>query len=265
MQIDLSGRTVVVTGGSSGIGLEVAKLFLEAGANVSICGRDKERLEQAKRELSLKVPDSQILTTSCNVLNKTEIDELVDRTANKFGGVDTLINNAGQARMSRLENTEDEAWKEELEAKFFSVLNPSKAFQRLLEQSKSAAIVCTGSLLAQQPELHLIASSAARAGQLNLIHSMAREFAPLGIRVNSILIGVVDSGQWKRRFENSANHDVSYESWLKNLAKEKGIPLGRFGTPREAAWALFYLGSPLSSYTTGSTIDVSGGFARHVG
>ena len=94
---------------------------------------------------------------------------------------------------------------------------------------------------------------------------MARELAPLGIRVNSILIGVVKSGQWQRRFEDSSSHEISYETWLENQAKEKGIPLARVGTPKEAAWALFYLGSPLSSYTTGSTIDVSGGFSRHVG
>ncbi|MEE2955012.1 MAG: SDR family oxidoreductase [Pseudomonadota bacterium] len=265
MKIDLRGRTVVVTGGSSGIGLETAKLFLEAGANVSICGRNQERLEQAESELASNFSKNQILFNSCDVLDKKSLDGLVEATANKFGGTDTLINNAGQGRMSRFDNTDDAAWKEELESKFFGVLYPSKAFQPLLEKSGSAAIVCTGSLLAQQPELHLIASSAARAGQLNLLHSMARELAPLGIRVNSILIGVVKSGQWQRRFEDSSSHEISYETWLENQAKEKGIPLARFGTPKEAAWALFYLGSPLSSYTTGSTIDVSGGFSRHVG
>ena len=125
-------------------------------------------------------------------------------------------------------------------------------------------IVCVGSLISQQPEPKLVATSAARAGQLNLIHSMAMEFAPT-IRINSILIGTVDSGQWRRRFEAEEVIDESYESWMIKQAQIKGIPLGRFGKPEEAANAIFFLGTPLSSFTTGSTIDISGGYSRHVG
>jgi NAD(P)-dependent dehydrogenase (short-subunit alcohol dehydrogenase family) len=93
---------------------------------------------------------------------------------------------------------------------------------------------------------------------------MAHELAP-AIRVNSILIGVVDSGQWRRRFEADPDAGNDYEKWVRDISKEKGIPLGRFGTPDEAANAIFFLGTPLSSYTTGATIDISGGLSRHVG
>ncbi|MBT6441810.1 MAG: SDR family oxidoreductase, partial [Alphaproteobacteria bacterium] len=149
--------------------------------------------------------------------------------------------------------------------KFFSVLRPSKAFQPYLEKSDNAAIACTGSLIARQPEPHVVATSAARAGQLSLIHSMARELAPKNIRVNSILIGVVESAQWQRRYAALPDGKPAYDDWLKEQAVAKGIPLGRFGKPEEAARALFFLGTPLSSYTTGSTIDLSGGLSRHVG
>lgn len=265
MNIDLTGRTAVVTGGTAGIGLATAGLFLDAGANVAICGRDANRLTQAADDLKSRYPEDRLLALPCDVLDKAAISDFAQRTANRFGGVDTLVNNAGQGQMSTYEDSDDDTWREELELKFFGILYPTKAFQPYLEKSGSAAIVCTNSLLARQPEPKLVATAAARAGQLSLIHSMAGELAPKGIRVNSILIGLVESGQWLRRHEEQAPDGMSYEDWLRGWATDKGIPLGRFGKPEEAAWALFYLGTPLSSYTTGSTIDISGGFSRHVG
>ena len=95
-----------------------------------------------------------------------------------------------------------------LELKFFSIIYPSKQFQTYLEKSGSGSIVCVSSLLSRQPEPKLVATAAARAGQLNLIHSMAIELAPT-IRVNSILIGTVESGQWQRRFEADKEFDRS--------------------------------------------------------
>ncbi len=260
MSNNISGRSVVIIGGSSGIGLATAKLFLSAGANVSICGRDETRLETVASELN----DERILSMVCDVLDKEQVGAFADAVINRFGGVDTLINNAGQARLSVFADTDDDAWREELELKFFSVIHPTRAFLSHLEKSSSGAIVCVSSLLSRQPEARLVATSAARAGQLSLIHSMSREFAP-AIRVNSILIGVVDSGQWRRRFEDDPDGGNDYEAWVRAISEDKGIPLGRFGTPEEAANAIYFLGTPASSYTTGSTIDISGGYSRHVG
>ncbi|NKB21422.1 MAG: SDR family oxidoreductase [Alphaproteobacteria bacterium] len=265
MKIDLKGHTAVVTGGTSGIGLATAGLFLDAGANVSICGRDQGRLDEAAATLTELHPDAALLAVTCDVLDTDSVGNLVEKTVERFGGVDTLVNNAGQARVSNYENTSDEAWREELDLKFFGLLNPSRAFQPYLERSDAAAIVCASSMLARQPEPHLVATAAARAGQLSLIHSMARELAPKNIRINSILIGVVESAQWTRRYDALPEGKPAYADYLKEQAVAKGVPLGRFGKPEEAAMALFFLGTPLSSYTTGSTIDLSGGLSRHVG
>ena len=264
MNNDLSGRTIVITGGTSGIGLAAAKRFLQEGTNVAICGRDKGRLKLAMTDIQNIFGDENFLGVTCDVLDKKQIKDFSDAVIARFGGVDTLVNNAGQARLSTFSTTDDEAWKEELELKFFSVIYPSKGFQPYLEKSGSGSIVCVSSLLSRQPEPRLVATAAARAGQLNLIHSMAVELAP-AIRVNSILIGTVESGQWQRRFEADKNSGNNYDKWLSKQAKEKGIPLGRFGKPQEAANAIYFLGTPMSSYTTGSTIDISGGYSRHVG
>lgn len=262
MDTKVAGLSVVITGGSSGIGLETARLFLKEGARVSICGRDAERLENAC--LDLGAEPSILLSFPCDVLNKEKVNEFAQAVADKFGGADILINNAGQGRVTTFAGTDDAAWREEFELKLFSILHPTRAFLPMLEISVNAAIVCSNALLARQPEPHMVATSSARAAVLNLHHSMAVEFASKGIRVNSVLLGLVDSGQWRRRFEDQAKHGESWDDWTRGLAKTKSIPLGRLGKPVEAAEAIFFLASPLSSYITGATLDVSGGLSRHV-
>lgn len=264
IQIDLTGQVAVVTGGSSGIGLATAELFLRAGASVAICGRNAERLDAAKALLTARFPEADLLAARCDVLEADDVAAFAAQVASRFGGTDMLVNNAGQGRVSTFADTTDEAWREELELKYFSIIRPTRAFLPMLREAKAPSIVCVNSLLALQPEPHMVATSSARAGTLSLVKSLAGELAPERIRVNSILIGIVESGQWRRRFEAQAQPGQSWEDWTAELARNKNIPLGRFGRPEEAAQALFFLATNLSSYTTGSHIDVSGGVARHV-
>lgn len=264
MSFQLNGKNAVVTGGSSGIGLATVELLVAEGANVAWCGRDEKRLSDSKDFILSRYPNANIYTATCNVLDKTDVQAFADRVEKQFGGVDILINNAGQGRVSNFENTQDEDWLKEIELKYFSVLHPIKAFLPALKQSNFGSITNVNSLLALQPEPHMIATSSARAALLNLTHSMAHEFSQYNIRVNSILLGMVESSQWKRRFAERSDLSQSWEEWIGNIAKKRGIPMARLGKPEEPARALVFLASPMASYTTGSTIDVSGGFNKHI-
>ncbi len=263
MDLGLSGRFAVVTGGSSGIGLATARLLLAEGASVAICGRDKARLEHAKTELARAHGGRRFFSHICDVTSRTEVEAFAKKVAESFSNLDLLVNNAGQARMSTFRETTDEAWRAELELKFFSQIHTVRAFETLLRKSTAPAIVGVNSLLAYQPEPHMVCTSAARAGVQSLLKSLAGELAP-AIRVNSVVLGLIDSGQWQRRFEATAKPGETKEAWLAALAKSKGIPLARLGHADEVARAVLFLGSPAASFITGASLEVSGGVSRYI-
>lgn len=261
MDLGLQDKTVVVTGGSSGIGLATVRAFLAEGARVAFCARGADRLEAARADMADAFGADRVYAKAFSVLDAAAVSDFANGVAAQFGGCDALVTNAGQGRISTFADTSDADWHEELELKFFSQLHPIRAFEPLLRASDCGAIAAVNSLLAYQPEPHMVCTSAARAGVQNLLKSLATELAP-DIRVNSIILGLVDSNQWQRRFAGRDDQSQSRADWYGDLARKKNIPLGRLGEAEEAARALVFLASPAASYITGARLEVSGGVSR---
>ncbi|HEJ9096883.1 TPA: SDR family oxidoreductase [Serratia odorifera] len=264
MNFQIEGRVAVVTGGSSGIGFETLRLLLAEGARVAFCGRNQDKLDAALAQLREAFPLAEIVAARCDVLDAAQVAQFAAEVTQRFGGVDMLINNAGQGFVADFEQTPREAWLHEAELKLFGVINPLQAFLPALERSDIASITCVNSLLALQPEEHMIATSAARAALLNMTLTLSKQLVDKGIRVNSILLGMVESGQWRRRFAERSDQQQSWETWTAAIAERRGIPMKRLGKPQEPARALLFLASPMASFTTGAALDVSGGFNRHL-
>ena len=263
MDLGLSGRTAVITGGSSGIGLACAQTYLSEGAAVAICGRDEDRLARARDELAAHGDRDRILAVACDVTKQDSVMNFAAQVQAWRGGADILVNNAGQGRMSTFATTTDEMWRDELELKFFSQIYPVRAFAQMLEKSDAGAILAVNSLLAYQPEPYMVCTSAARAGVQSLVKSLAGEYAPR-IRVNSVVLGLIDSGQWERRFQAREDKAQTRDDWIAALAKSKHIPFGRLGNPQEVARTIVYLTSPAAGFVTGASLEISGGISRYI-
>jgi NAD(P)-dependent dehydrogenase (short-subunit alcohol dehydrogenase family) len=265
VNLELSGRAAVVTGGTSGIGLCAVRRLLDEGMSVAFCARNRARVDAVTQELAQTAGADRVLGAVADVLDVAALDAFRAQVEARFGRADVLVHNAGRSRMAGFDGVSDADWSEEFELKFFGLLRPTRTFLPLLRKSDAASMVYVSSLLAKQPERRLIATSAARGGALNLAKSMSFEFAP-AIRVNSILLGVIDTGQWESRLatRRAAGETIERDAYIVELAQERGIPLGRIGRPEEVAAAIAFLASPLCGFMTGAVIEISGGFSHYV-
>lgn len=257
MNLGLDGRVVLVTGGSSGIGLATVEALVAEGASVATCARDERRLNEAMRGFD---PD-RVLALGCDVRDRRGVESMVTTTVERFGRLDGLVNNAGHGRTGRLGELGDSEWREEIEAKLFGVLNPTRAALVHLARSDAARVVNISAVSAREPDAAMLAISAARAAVSNLSRSLAAELAEVRILVNTVAVGVIATSRHTERHQREAP-ELSFEAWAEREASRRGVALGRLGTPAEVARAIAFLVSPAASYITGASLDVAGGLGH---
>jgi len=253
MDLELAGRAVLVTGGSDGLGLALAHRLLAEGASIAICGRDEGRLASAVSELG----PGDVLARSLDVTHPGTIEAFVDEAADRFGRLDGVVSNAGRASALPVVESTDDAWRDDLELKVLAAVRLARAAAPHLE-AVGGSIVNVLAVAAKAPDAASTPTSASRAAGLALTKALSKELGPLGVRVNAILIGLIESGQWQRR---AAAAGTTVEEFYEAVTQHARIPLGRFGRAEEFADLCAYLLSPRASYVTGTGINLDGGLS----
>ena len=243
----LKGRVALVTGASSGLGVQFAKALADNGAAVALVARRADRLKSLKDEIEGK--GGRAVVIEADVTDHAAVARAFDTVEKAFGTVTILVNNAGIAHGGRAVEMPPEEWRKvlstNLDAVFFWA---QEAARRLLVAKKQGAIVNIASVLGLAVSKGAVAYAAAKAGVVQVTKALAVELAFKGVRVNSIAPG------W---FVTEMNDD--YLSGEAGTAIKREIPMGRFGNPGDLDGALLLLVSDAGSYITGATIVVDGG------
>ena len=260
MDLSLDNKVVMIAGGSAGLGRAVAEAFAAENARLSLASRSVDKLREASEGISSRY-SVDVLTTPTDVRNESEIEQWVQATLTRFGGVDILVTNAGGPPSSRFEDTSVDAWRDGIELNLMSTILTCKAVVPHMRKRGSGSIVAITSVSVKQPVDGLILSNTSRAGVLGLTKSMSNELAPEGIRVNMVCPGytrtdrLVELAGSVSKKEGVAVEEV-YRRW------ETAIPMNRLGEPEEFASVVVFLASERASYVTGTCVQVDGGLVR---
>jgi len=258
MDLGLEGQVVVVTGGTDGLGLALSHRLVAEGAKVAICGRDEERLAAARS--GLEAAGGTVLAHRCDVADPVELERFCGAVLEHFDRVDGLVNNAGRHAAHRVLEVDDAAFQADLDLKLLAAHRAARALAPSLSVT-GGSILNVLAIAGKHPGAGSAPTSISRAAGLALTKALSKDLGPLGVRCNAILIGLVDSGQWRRMAAQSGRALEEFEA---ELAVAAGIPLGRMGRAEEFADVAAFLLSPRAAYVTGVGLNVDGGLSSAV-
>ena len=247
---NLDGKVALVTGGSRGLGLEMATALGEAGAKVAISARRDQWLTPAEQELRAKGIDA--LSVTCDVANPDDVNAAVRATVDRFGGLDILINNAGISWGEPVETMSLEKWRQVFDTNAVGCFLMSQAAgNEMLRFGTGGAIInitsVAGMIGLDADVLDAVGYSASKGAIITLTRDLAVKWAPRGIRVNAIAPGF---------FDTRLSHALLQKTQEKI---EKTTPMGRIGRPGELGGVAVFLASAAASYITGQVLAVDGG------
>ena len=244
---DFTDKTVIVTGGGTGIGFEIAKSFVLCGAKVTIAGRRKDVLEEALLRIKKEIPKSEdnIISLTCDMSNEQSVNDLFQTVQSTFNNIDILINNCGTWSLGSINELKDS----EIDAHFNNILKSTILGTKFASAyfGESGVIINVGSFAGILPMKNASIYSSLKSAINNFTRSSAKELGKKGIRVNCIIPGVI------RTSMTSQYIDDNYEKIIKPIA------LGRVGSCEEVANGVLFLCSDLASYITGAILEITGG------
>jgi 3-oxoacyl-[acyl-carrier protein] reductase len=243
----LDNRVAVITGAAQGIGLEIARAYLAEGARVVLGDINGEAAEKSAAELVAATPGATAIGARCDVTSEEEVGALVQRATNEFDGLDVMVNNAGITRDATMRKMTLEDFRAVLDVHLVGSWLGTRAAGAVMRERKRGSIVNISSISGKVGMLGQTNYSSAKAGMVGLTKAAAKELAYLNVRVNAIQPGLI-----RTAMTEALRQDI----WQQKLSE---IPMGRAAEPAEVASVALFLASDLSSYMTGTVLEVTGG------
>ncbi len=255
MDLNLNDRVVLITGGSDGLGAALVRQLRAEGALVAFCGRNEERIAALAAEVA--GPDGEgVIGQRADVTVEADLAAFVDAAVTKWGRIDGVVSNAGQSSAVAFDQQTEQTWDDDLNLKLRAQIKLTRLALPHLRAAGGGSILNILAISGKAPGANSSPTSVTRAAGMALSKALSKELGPDNIRVNSILIGLVESGQWTRR---SAATGVPVDEMYKTMGANANIPLGRVGRAEEFADLAAFMLSDRSAYISGTAINFDGG------
>ena len=252
MELELAGKTAMVTGSSKGLGFAIARALVQEGCNVTLCARGEERLGEAVMELR-EIPGAtdRVLAVQADVSTDKGVADVIFRTTETFGGIDILVNNVGFARGTDIVGTTDAEWSDAFNYTLFPAIRVSRMAIPHIRRRGGGSIVMITSIWGRESGGRMT-YNVVKAAETSLAKSMAQQLARDNIRVNSVAPGSIlfPGGSWDRRQKESPDEISEFV--------RRELPFGRFGRPEEVGAVVAFLVSPKASWISGASVPVDG-------
>ena len=252
MDLGLTGKVAVVTGGSRGIGFAAAKALIAEGAHVVVCARGAEQLRMAVEQVrAVAANGAKAAGVTADVSTEAGVATVIDAAVATFGRLDVLVNNVGLAKGADLESTTDADWQDAFDQTLFPAIRASRLAVPHMRKQGGGAIVTVSSIFGRESGGRMT-YNAVKAAEISLTKSLAQQLAKDQIRVVSVAPGSIlfEGGSWWKRVQADPKGMADF------VARE--LPFGRFGKPDEIGAAIAFLASPKASWVSGTTVVVDG-------
>ncbi|SHG43790.1 SDR family oxidoreductase [Ornithinibacillus halophilus] len=261
MDLDLQGKSVIVTAASKGLGKAIATEFAREGANVVIGSRSEQALKQTVQEIKQETGNENVHYEICDMKNPEQIKKIVSKAVEWNGTIDVLINNAGGPPAGHFMDMKDEDWYHAFELNLLSFVRTTREVLPYMKNQKRGHIVNLTSSSIKQSLDHLLLSNSIRPGVAGFTKSLAQEIGEDNILVNTVGPGTIETDRILELNQVRAKQQGVSVDAIKEQA-EQAIPMRRYGRPEEFAKAVVFLASGANTYITGQSLIVDGGLIK---